>query len=261
MSRAATTSQTARLSSLLLEQNLGLVCQGLTSCQGIKPVFQFNNLVKANYSVSTRQEVPDLEDPFGKPIDKSLLKKAGLPIVWVLGGPGCGKGTQCDKIVAKYGYTHLSSGDLLRDEVNSGSTRGKQLLAIMEKGDLVPLQVVLDLLAEAMIKKLPTSKGFLIDGYPRELAQGVEFEKDIGPCSQILYFELSNETMTKRLLKRAETSGRADDNMETIKKRLNTFRTHSEPVVDAYVDKCAKIPAERSIDEIFADVCTTLDKL
>jgi len=261
MSRAATTSQTARLSSLLLEQNLGLVCQGLTSCQGIKPVFQFNNLVKANYSVSTRQEVPDLEDPFGKPIDKSLLKKAGLPIVWVLGGPGCGKGTQCDKIVAKYGYTHLSSGDLLRDEVNSGSARGKQLLAIMEKGDLVPLQVVLDLLAEAMIKKLPSSKGFLIDGYPRELAQGVEFEKDIGPCSQILYFELSNETMTKRLLKRAETSGRADDNMETIKKRLNTFRTHSEPVVDAYVDKCAKIPAERSIDEIFADVCTTLDKL
>merc|ERR1712020_473057 len=102
-----------------------------------------------------------------------------------------GKGTQCDKIVAKYGFTHLSSGDLLRDEVNSGSARGKELLAIMEKGDLVPLQVVLDLLAEAMIKKLPSSKGFLIDGYPRELAQGVEFEKDIGPCSQILYFEVN----------------------------------------------------------------------
>ena len=140
------------------------------------------------------------------------MKAAGLPIVWVLGGPGCGKGTQCDKIVAKYGYTHLSSGDLLRDEVNSGSTRGKQLLAIMEKGDLVPLvksafefswrntfnnekiflqQVVLDLLAEAMIKKLPSSKGFLIDGYPREVSQGQEFEKDIGECAQILYFEVN----------------------------------------------------------------------
>merc|ERR1712080_544806 len=90
-----------------------------------------------------------------------------LPIVWVLGGPGCGKGTQCDKIVAKYGFTHLSSGDLLREEVNSGSARGKELLAIMEKGDLVPLQVVLDLLAEAVISKLGGSKGFLIDGYPR----------------------------------------------------------------------------------------------
>merc|ERR1711997_1050426 len=203
----------------------------------------------------------DLTVSRNMPVDKSALKAAGLPIVWVLGGPGCGKGTQCDKIVAKYVFTPLSSGDLLRDEVNSGSARGKELLAIMEKGDLVPLQVVLDLLAEAMIKKLPSSKGFLIDGYPREVSQGQEFEKDIGECAQILYFEVSDETMTKRLLKRAETSGRADDNMETIKKRLNTFRTHSEPVVDAYVDKCAKIPAERSIDEIFADVCTPLDKL
>ena len=72
-------------------------------------------------------------------IDKTPLREAKLPIVWVLGGPGCGKGTQCDKIVAKYGYTHLSSGDLLREEVQSGSDRGKQLTAIMEKGDLVPL--------------------------------------------------------------------------------------------------------------------------
>merc|ERR1712077_8298 len=125
------------------------------------------------------------------PVDCSALTAAKLPIVWVLGGPGCGKGTQCDKIVAKYGFTHLSSGDLLRDEVNSGSARGKELLAIMEKGDLVPLQVVLDLLAEAMIKKLPSSKGFLIDGYPREVSQGQEFEKDIGECAQILYFEVS----------------------------------------------------------------------
>jgi len=195
------------------------------------------------------------------PVDKTALKAAGLPIVWVLGGPGCGKGTQCDKIVAKYGFTHLSSGDLLREEVQSGSPRGKELLAIMEKGDLVPLQVVLDLLAEAMIKKLGGSKGFLIDGYPREVSQGQEFEKEIAPCSQILYFEVSDDTMTQRLLKRGETSGRADDNVETIKKRLDTFHKHSEPVMDAYASKCAKIPAERPVDAIFADVCQALDKL
>jgi len=195
------------------------------------------------------------------PVDKTALKAAGLPIVWVLGGPGCGKGTQCDKIVAKYGFTHLSSGDLLREEVQSGSPRGKELLAIMEKGDLVPLQVVLDLLAEAMIKKLGGSKGFLIDGYPREVSQGQEFEKEIAPCSQILYFEVSDDTMTQRLLKRGETSGRADDNVETIKKRLDTFHKHSEPVMDAYASKCAKIPAERPVDAIFADVCAALDKL
>merc|ERR1712158_60059 len=157
-----------------------------------------------------------------KNIDKTPLKKAGLPVVRVLGGPGCGKGTQCDKIVAKYGFTHLSSGDLLRDEVKSGSDRGKQLNAMMEKGDLVPLFVVLDLLSEAMLSKLGGSKGFLIDGYPREVAQGQEFEKEICPCTKILYFEVKDETMTERLLNRGKTSGRVDDNVETIKKRRST---------------------------------------
>merc|ERR1712107_23055 len=103
-----------------------------------------------------------------------------------------------------------SPGDLLREEVASGSERGKNLTAIMESGQLVPLATVLDLLAEAMIAKLGGSKGFLIDGYPREVAQGEEFEKAIAPCKHILYFEVSDETMTQRLLNRAETSGRAD---------------------------------------------------
>ena len=144
---------------------------------------------------------------------------------------------------------------------------------------------VLDLLAEAMIKKLGGSKGFLIDGYPREVAQGEEFEKAIAPCKHILYFEVSDDTMTQRLLKRAETSGRADDNVETIKKRLVTFHQHSEPVIAAYKAKCSvvsnfrrhlhhlktktshfilftlQIPAERGIDDIFADVTAALDKM
>merc|ERR1712117_925486 len=96
-----------------------------------------------------------------KNIDKTPLKETKLPIIWVLGGPGCGKGTQCERIVAKYGFTHLSSGDLLRDEVKSGSDRGKQLTEIMEKGDLVPLFVVLDLLAEAM-----AGQGVRLEGLP-----------------------------------------------------------------------------------------------
>merc|ERR1711863_128630 len=79
-----------------------------------------------------------------------------------------------------------------------------------------------------------------------------EFEKAIAPCKHILYFEVSDETMTKRLLKRAETSGRADDNEETIKKRLVTFHQHSEPVIKHYASKCSVIPAERGIDDIFA---------
>lgn len=194
-----------------------------------------------------------------KNIDKTPLKEAKLPIIWVLGGPGSGKGTQCDKIVAKYGFTHLSSGDLLRAEVQSGSERGKQLTSIMEKGELVPMFVVLDLLAEAMLSKLGGSKGFLIDGYPREVAQGKAFEEEVAPCTKIIYFDVSDDTMTARLLNRGKSSGRVDDNEETIKKRLATFHQHSKPVIEAYKGKCAIIPAERDPNDIFADVCKALD--
>jgi len=182
--------------------------------------------------------------------------------IFVLGGPGSGKGTQCDRIVQKYGFTHLSTGDLLRDEVKSGSARGKELTAIMEKGDLVPLETVLQLLKEAMLAKAATSKGFLIDGYPRELEQGLRFEKDVAPVHAVCYFEVSDDTMTKRLLKRAETSGRVDDNEETIKKRLATFHNHTRPVIDHYAKggKTQTIKAEGSIDEIFSQVQAFLDK-
>jgi len=195
------------------------------------------------------------------PVDLTALREAKLPVIFVLGGPGCGKGTQCEKIVTKYGFTHLSSGDLLRDEVGSGSERGKALNAIMEKGDLVPLEVVLDLLAEAMLKKVSTSKGFLIDGYPREQAQGVQFEKSILPCTKVLYFDVPDNVMVERLLNRAKTSGRVDDNEETIKKRLATFHKHSEPVIDFYKDKCAKIVATSSPDQIFVEVEKALDAI
>lgn len=186
-----------------------------------------------------------------------------VKIIFVLGGPGSGKGTQCDKIVAKYGFTHLSTGDLLRDEVKSGSERGKQLTAIMERGDLVPLDTVLGLLRDAMIKKAATSKGFLIDGYPRELDQGKRFESEVAPVVSVLYFEVADETMKKRLLKRAETSGRVDDNEETIVKRLKTFHQHTQPVIDYYAkqNKVCKIVAEGSVDDIFAQVTSHLDKI
>ncbi|XP_023020204.2 adenylate kinase isoenzyme 1 isoform X4 [Leptinotarsa decemlineata] len=184
-----------------------------------------------------------------------------VPIIWVLGGPGSGKGTQCDRIVAKYGFTHLSSGDLLRAEVSSGSPRGKELTAIMERGELVPMEVVLDLLKEAIIKALPDSKGFLIDGYPREKEQGILFEKNIAPVNLVLFFDASENTLVERLLGRAKTSGRVDDNEETIKKRLHTFNTHNDQVVQQYPDKLKKINAERNVDDIFAEVTTYLDLL
>ncbi|GLH10680.1 Adenylate kinase [Gryllus bimaculatus] len=149
------------------------------------------------YAYFVKPEIPN------KQIDLTPLRSSNVPIIWVLagtvaipweteilwaavcdhafpgvpGGPGSGKGTQCERIVKKYGYTHLSTGDLLRDEVNSGSARGANLNETMQKGELVPMTVVLDLLKEAMLANLSSSKGFLIDGYPREEAQGVAFEE------------------------------------------------------------------------------------
>lgn len=169
------------------------------------------------------------------------LKEANLPVLWVLGGPGSGKGTQCERIIAKYGFTHLSTGDLLRAEVASGSSRGKNLTAIMERGELVPNDIVLELLRDAMVAKLDSSKGFLIDGYPREKDQGVAFEKDIMPCTIILYFDASEATLTSRLLGRAESSGRADDNAETIKLRLQTFLKNNDQVLALYPTKLKRV--------------------
>nr|CAI5862679.1 unnamed protein product [Callosobruchus analis] len=195
-------------------------------------------------------------------VEMAPIPNLKVPIIWVLGGPGSGKGTQCDKIVAKYGFTHLSSGDLLRAEkVASGSPRGKELSDIMERGELVPVEVVLELLKEAIIKALPTSKGFLIDGYPREKEQGILFEKNVAPVNLVLFFDASDETLVKRLMGRALTSGRVDDNEETIKKRLHTFNTHNDQVIAQYPDKLKRINAERPPDDIFKEVTTLLDPL
>uniref|UniRef100_A0A2A4KAT5 adenylate kinase n=1 Tax=Heliothis virescens TaxID=7102 RepID=A0A2A4KAT5_HELVI len=183
------------------------------------------------------------------------------PIVWVLGGPGSGKGTQCEKIIAKYGFTHLSTGDLLRAEVKSGSERAKSLTAIMEQGGLVPNDVVLELLKEAIIARAADSKGFLVDGYPREKSQGIAFEQAIAPVSVIIYFEASADTLTKRLLGRAASSGRADDNEETIKLRLKTFLDNNQQVLDQYPDKISRINAESSVDAIFEEVQKILDPI
>nr|XP_023666877.1 adenylate kinase isoenzyme 1 [Paramormyrops kingsleyae] len=190
-------------------------------------------------------------------------KLKGSKIIFVVGGPGSGKGTQCEKIVAQYGYTHLSSGDLLRAEVSSGSERGKQLSAIMQRGELVPLDTVLDMIKEAMIAKVDVSKGFLIDGYPREVKQGEEFEKKIGAPSLLLYIDAKGETMVKRLMKRGETSGRADDNEETIKKRLDLYYKATEPVIAFYEGRgiVRKIDSEGTVDAVFSQVVKAIESM
>lgn len=191
-----------------------------------------------------------------------FVEFSGQRIVFVLGGPGSGKGTQCSRVVEKFGYTHLSTGDLLRAEIEGGGERGQKLAKIMEEGNLVPQEVVIQLLKDAMLKH-PDSPGFLIDGFPREISQGVQFEEEVVECHFILFFECSEEVMEERLIKRGETSGRVDDNAETIKKRFRTFMEKTVPVLEKYEqqNKVKRVDATRSVDEVFLDVCAIFGDL
>ena len=187
-----------------------------------------------------------------------------MKTIWIVGGPGSGKGTQCDRIIEKYGFFHISSGDLLREEVASGSPRGASLQELMSKGVFVPTDIVLDLIRERMNKAKEegsTRTGFLIDGYPRELDQGILFEKNVCPVDLIIFFEVANETLKKRLLGRAAVSHRADDNEETIKKRIEIFNVKNGEIIEHYKDKVTTINAEGSVDDIFAEVTKVLDPL
>ncbi|KZC13782.1 PREDICTED: adenylate kinase isoenzyme 1 [Dufourea novaeangliae] len=187
-----------------------------------------------------------------------------MKTIWIIGGPGCGKGTQCERIIAKYGFYHISSGDLLREEVASGSPRGASLQELMSKGLFVPTDIVLDLIRERMEKAKSegaTKTGFLIDGYPRELEQGLLFEKNVCPVDLIIFFDVSSETMKTRLLGRAAVSQRADDNEETIKKRIEIFNVKNGEIVKHYENKVVRINAEGTIDAIFEQVTKAVDPL
>nr|KAJ3423083.1 hypothetical protein HK105_003316 [Polyrhizophydium stewartii] len=172
------------------------------------------------------------------------------------GGPGCGKGTQCARIARDYHYTHLSAGDLLRAEVATGSELGRQLNAMMKEGKIVPMEITLRLLCDAMEASSSDAEGFLIDGFPRQLDQAIAFEEHVAKCKFVLYFECSEAVLEKRLIERGKMSGRADDNIETIKKRFKTFIDTSYAVIESFMarGKCIKISSEPSPDEVYQEV-------
>jgi len=188
-------------------------------------------------------------------MDKSALAAKNLPIIWILGGPGSGKGTQCEKLRDKYNYTHLSTGELLRSEVMSGSARGIQLFGIMEKGQHVPDEEVIALLGEAMMAKLDSTQGFIIDGFPASLEQAQMFEERIGSPSKILVLEVHEEVLKGRLKSR----GNFDDGDETILKRLQLFSQKTRPVIDNYAKTAKKVNADKTVADIFNDISKIIE--
>jgi len=185
-------------------------------------------------------------------------------VVFVLGGPGAGKGTQCENIVKDYGYVHLSAGDLLRAETKSGSKNGEMIARMIKNGEIVPSHVTVELLKQAMDNS-PTKK-FLIDGFPRNDENREGWNEVVGDSADVafvLFFDCPDEVMQNRLLKRGETSGRSDDNIASIKKRLQTFAQQTLPIIQHYekLDKLRRIDANRNKEEIYTDVKHLFDDL
>ncbi|KAL3895712.1 MAG: hypothetical protein SGCHY_004534 [Lobulomycetales sp.] len=212
------------------------------------------NTLDTKHSIELLREVKGFVDFSRSDRVDMLSKDKETVVVFVLGGPGAGKGTQCAKITSEFGFTHLSAGDLLRaEQANEASEHGELIRNYIKEGKIVPHEITIALLKNAIIAS-PNLK-FLVDGFPRAMDQALAFEKTVCPGAFILYFECTEEEMTKRLLKRGETSGRTDDNMESIKKRFHTFRETSFPVIKHYesLGKVKKVVCDRGVDEVYAE--------
>lgn len=183
------------------------------------------------------------------------------------GAPGCGKGTQSEFIVEKYGLTHLSTGDLMRAEMKKGSELGNTINSYISQGHLVPDELTLQLL-EQHIDSLPAdTKGLIFDGFPRTLNQAVQLErlmKKRGDKTAILIdINVPEDEIIRRLIERGKTSGRSDDNLDTIKERLQVYHDQTRPVDDYYelIDKYVRIQGLGSVSEIFGRISRVLNKI
>jgi adenylate kinase family enzyme len=191
-------------------------------------------------------------------------------IVFVLGGPGSGKGTQALSIARDYDIGYLSTGDLLRgatDEFTASDDipadlleKRDQLRQIMQAGQLVPDEIILALLQSEL--KRSDNPHFFVDGFPRTVAQAEEFEAQIASPVAVVFLDVADAELTKRLLNRGKTSGRADDNAESIAKRLQTYHEQSYPVIDYYVPQAKVVPIDgmRSVDAVRAEILFELRK-
>lgn len=184
----------------------------------------------------------------------------------LFGPPGSGKGTQSEKLIEAYGLKHLSTGDLLRSEIAQQTPLGLEAKSIMDKGQLVPDEVVIGMISSA-IEANPEAKGFLFDGFPRTVAQSEALDKllklkntEIGV---VLAMEVGEEELVKRLLNRGLTSGRSDDTNESvIRARIAEYKDKTTVVANYYqqFNKVVHLKGEGTVEEIFNGLCSEIDK-
>jgi adenylate kinase len=185
----------------------------------------------------------------------------------LFGPPGAGKGTQSQKLIDKYQLVHLSTGDLLRSEIAAGTELGLKAKQLMDKGILVPDEVVIGMIGYKL-KQNAQAKGFIFDGFPRTVAQAkaldVLLDQYQAPISGMIALEVNEEELTKRLLLRGATSGRPDDqNEELVRKRVQEYNSKTAPVADYYAQqgKYTAIHGIGEIEQIFEEICEKIDSL
>ncbi|MBQ8694262.1 MAG: adenylate kinase [Bacteroidaceae bacterium] len=182
----------------------------------------------------------------------------------IFGAPGSGKGTQSERIVEKYGLDHISTGDVLRSEIAAGSELGMVAKGLIDNGQLIPDELMVEILA-AKLDKLVDSKGVIFDGFPRTIAQAEALKALLNSRGQdvtaMIELDVPEDELMDRLLKRGQLSGRADDNEETIKKRLVVYNEQTSPLKEWYKNdgKHCYINGSGELDRIFADIVAAID--
>jgi adenylate kinase len=184
----------------------------------------------------------------------------------IFGPPGSGKGTQSVRLAQKFNLVHLSTGDMLRAEISAGTELGKKMSLIMAKGELVPDEVVIEMIA-AKIDKTTGSRGFLFDGFPRTVSQTIELEKMLGKRGMkidcLLVLEVDHDELTSRLIARAELSDRPDDkDPAVIENRINVYKSKTEPIINYCREKRLYQPVNGmgTIDDIFIRLSDYMEK-
>ena len=184
----------------------------------------------------------------------------------IFGAPGSGKGTQSDKMIEKYGLNHIWTGDVLRAEIKKGSELGKTAASFIDQGQLIPDDLMVSILA-SVYDSFGDHKGVIFDGFPRTIPQAEALKKMLDErgdkVAAMIELDVPEEELMKRLLLRGQQSGRADDNEETIKKRLVVYHSQTQPLIEWYNKEGIHyhIDGLGDLDRIFDDICKVIDSI
>lgn len=185
----------------------------------------------------------------------------------LFGAPGSGKGTQSAKIIDKYGLYHISTGDVLRDHIARHTDLGRLADKYISKGQLIPDAVMTEILDNVLEEKAGGKNGVVFDGFPRTIAQAEALEKLLkkrgAKIDGVIGLEVAEDELIKRMLQRGRETGRTDDNLETITRRLEVYRESTKPLKDYYAELglYLSVDGQGNVDDIFGNITKGIDSM